>query len=742
MFRLNRAALPACASVCALAAGTAALGVIYGFRTLSGDLSFFALAASLWATAWLATRAFDHRDIVERVVRAGVLAFAELVACGLALGLAGQFTLTMTLICQVVLLVVAVAVFRREGSDPPPTPTWPVVAVAVGATIVVFVVAMGMGHSPLTAYDSLSYHLFFPARWIQAHALSIIPTPFSDEAQAYQPAGGELFFGWLMLGFHGDLLARIGQAPFYVFGAGAVFRLARRAGAAAAHAAYAAVFFLIGPMVVEQATGANVDLICAVLFAASLALGVAAVESDARRDWLLWGVAVGLFFGSKYLALVYAPVLMAVPIVRGIRVRAVWAAPGIAAVGFPWYLRNWIETGSPIYPSSLTVGGVTIARGAFSHAAMTRSAFHTDNLRLLALSAFHGFGPTLLAIWIPVALVAFAAVVVRRQWWPAGFIVAAVLATAPLCWMGVPDNADARFLLPGVVAAMSLFALAFTASPMWNGLVTAAYWLGIVFVLKGTAGGLRADVPWFMDGWLTWQGVLRSEFVALFAAMALAAAAVYALLRRSPWRAAVLTMLGTAATVAMAYGAEHWCPGTRCDYIHVASPHIRIGEVYAWRWLEAHASNAHVAYTGDNLPYALSGHHLQNTVFYVNIDRHRDWRFDDYARSFTRRGSAAGGVALASASGVLNPLGPGESASDAPRPRFERMLGDRGSWKSNLASAGISYLVVFAMNPYEVKFMWHNDGGFPIEDAWAAADPAFTLVYDNTDARVYTVRAE
>src|SRR5262249_17746594 len=151
----------------------------------------------------------------------------------------------------------------------------------------------------------------------------------------------------------------------------------------------------------------------------------------------------------------------------------------------------------------------------------------------------------------------------------------------------------------------------------------------------------------------------------------------------------------------------------------------------------AHASQVRVAYTGDNLPYALSGHHLQNTVSYVNIDRHRDWRFDDYARSFERRGAVAEGEVMASASRVLDPLAPGESARDAPRPRFERMSGDRTSWKSNLAHAGISYLVVFALNPYEINFMWHNDGGFPIEDAWAGADATFTLVYDNPDARVY-----
>jgi hypothetical protein len=741
---MSRDVLPAGTTVAALAAGVAALGVIYGFRSVAGDVLFMAVAGSLWMTAWIATRWFEHRDGVERIVRAGVIAFAEIAACGLILGGLRLLTLPAVLIAQAALLAIVLALARSTASPVDREHTvYPIAAIAVGAAMFCFVVAMGIGHSPLTAYDSLSYHLFFPARWIQQHALAIVPTPFSDEAQAYQPAAGELFFAWLMLPFHGDLLARIGQVPFYALGACVTVMLARRAGAQPAHAAYGAAFFLIAPLIVEQATGANVDLICAVLFAASLALGMAAVESDARRDWFLWGLSAGLFFGSKYLALVYAPLLITVPLVRGIRTRAVWAAPGIAALGLPWYLRNWIVAGSPIYPSSLAIGGLTIARGAFSHAALTRSAFHTNDLRVLALSAFHAFGPTLLVLWLPVALFVAASVIARRGWWPAGFLVAVTLLSAPLCWIGVPDNADARFLLPGVVPAMALFALAFTARPIWNAVVTGVYWIGMAFVLKGAAGGLNVAAPWFMDGWLTWQGVLRSEFVTAFAIATAVGAGVYALVRRSAWRTAVMAMMGVAATVAMADGAEHWCPGTRCDYVRVESLHIRMGEIYAWRWLEAHVSGAHVAYTGDNLPYALSGHRLQNTVSYVNIDRHGGWRFDDYARSFRHRGGlAAGDVRLASASHVLDPLGPGESGDDAPRPRFERMSGDRASWTRNLARDGIGYLVVFVLNPYEAPYVWHDAGGFPIENAWASSDPGFSLVFDNPDARIYAVRAE
>ncbi len=224
----------------------------------------------------------------------------------------------------------------------------------IALPLLAFIVAVGLVQSPLTLYDSVSYHLVFPARWLQDHRISIVPTPFSDPAQAYQPGNGELFFLWLMLPFHGDLLARIGQLPFLLLGAASLYAVARRCGARPGHAAYAPFFFLLARPVVEQAVGADVDLVCAATFLAAIHLGIVAVESDAPRDWALWGVILGLFLGSKYLALVYLPVLLVLPLLRGPRLKALWAIPGLVAFALPWYGRNWIVAGSPIYPASLT----------------------------------------------------------------------------------------------------------------------------------------------------------------------------------------------------------------------------------------------------------------------------------------------------------------------------------------------------------------------------------------------------
>ena len=131
-------------------------------------------------------------------------------------------------------------------------------------------------------------------------------------------------------------------------------------------------------------------------------------------------------------------------------------------------------------------------------------------------------------------------------------------------------------------------------------------------------------------------------------------------------------------------------------------------------------------------------------MYYVNIDRHRDWRFHDYDRAHRRRRDDDAPIeALAVSSGVLVPLpGPPRWHVDAVRPRFERMAGDRDAWIGNLKALAVDRLFVTALSAYEVDYMSHDGGGFPVEDEWARANPStFALIYENPQVKVYAVHA-
>lgn len=115
-------------AICAICASECVGGVYFGFASIPDHVTFWILAGTLLIAA---SRVSDSLcptcGPVDAVIRTGLVSFGLVVLCGLVLGAT-----------------------RLLAS-----------------------------HSPFIAYDSLSYHLFFPARWLQAHRVSIIPTPHS-----------------------------------------------------------------------------------------------------------------------------------------------------------------------------------------------------------------------------------------------------------------------------------------------------------------------------------------------------------------------------------------------------------------------------------------------------------------------------------------------------------------------------------------------------------------------------------
>jgi hypothetical protein len=702
---------------------------------MGGLIQFVALGVCVGAAAWrLAQHSGEAGSLSHHLLRSSVIATAIVVAVTMIAGAAGRLNAGDVLLLEICALAAAVGVTR--GSADPRLPfdarALPTTVVALVSATLACACAFAIRHAPLTLYDSLSYHLHFAARWVQDARLSIVPTPFSDEAQAYAPGNGELVFAWLMLPFHSDVLARMGQLPFAIGGALAVYAIARQLGSEREHAVYPAAVFLMARPVIEQMVGANVDLVCAAGFLAAVYFTLVAVERDGPRDWAMVGIAAGLYAGTKYLALVYIPALLLLACARGIRRNALWALPGIAAFALPWYARNWIVAGSPIYPASLSIGGMTIARGAFTRAAMTNTIFHTSNVTLLPAMLAHAVGPTLFVVWLPCAIAGWIAMS-RRGWWPAGALVAATLAMAPLYWFGFPVNVDSRFLMPAVGVAMVPMAFVFTAHRRWNTFVHAAYALSLAWIVVGLRRSIPAPLPWFMGDWLALNGLVPATMLPAFAVAAGAVAACWLVLRRRDALAlpGLVMAIGCAATVLFAAG--------RSDSLDVTSPYIRQGYIASWDWISDNVRGATIAYTGINLPYPLTGERLTNRVVYVNIDGRSRWRFHDYDRGYRSGRFVPDPPLLAQPSGELQPMaqrsGPRD---DAVRPRYERMHGDRDAWIFTLEQWRVQYLFVAMLSAYEIDYVWHNDRGFPIEDEWALADPVrFHIVYTNPQVHIY-----
>jgi hypothetical protein len=707
----------------------AAIGWPLGYHSPGSFLRLWTLSLFVGlSSARLERHLWPASDSLDAGLRTAAIAFALIVAGGMILGSLGWVATAPFLLFHAAVFGAVWLLTRAPAPAPAPIDAnFPLPAIAAIAAMLVLVVAVGLTHPP-QAYDSLNYHLYFPARWIQDGRLSIVPTPFGDEAPAYAPVNGELFFLWLMVPLHGDLAARAGQVPFYLLAGLALYGLARRLGARPEHAIYGPAFFLLAKPTVDQATGANVDLVCSSMFLLSLYLIIRAIDTDEMRDWLLAGVCLGLYGGTKFVSLVFAPALLLPLIWKSVQDRrrpsgrTLWALPGIVLFA-PWFIRNWVVAGSPVYPASLSLGPINIARGAFSRQTMLHSPFHVATSQWLALvvSVIHAFGLPLLVIALPFLAIGAASLARRWRAWPVGVLLVVPMLLVPLYWFGVPENAEPRFLAPLVGLALVPLAFVFGTRPRWNALVHGLYAAGLIWIVLGSPASVRSphSLPWFMQDWLTLQGSLNPQFGWVALLLAAVGAAWYLAYRT---RRAGIGLLAYCA-IACAFvgdGCARRCAPDGCEFLETPPNFVRRTTEDGWAWIAAHTAHATVAYTGTNVPYALFGDRLTNRVYYVNIDHHADWRFNDYDRARRKR--------------------PDYQAPDSTRPRYERQYGSATAWMQNLRSRGVNYLFIGAMSTFE-DALWQADEGFPVEDRWAESEPdAFNLVYANPDVRIYAFR--
>jgi hypothetical protein len=226
---------------------------------------------------------------------------------------------------------------------------------------------------PPLSWDSLTYHMTIAARWVQDGGYSPMPFPDALWDYGHYPNGGELIAAFLLLPFHSDLLANCTALPFLLLAGAATCALARELGAGLRDALLLAAVVMVSPPLFAYVTTQYVDVqVTAEALAAALFL-VRSLRTGASGDRLLAFAAVGLAAGTKQSALALCAVGTVVLIGSALRRRSWTGVPAsllaMIAVSAPWYLRNWIETGNPLFPFAVTIGGRELLAGSIYRSA-------------------------------------------------------------------------------------------------------------------------------------------------------------------------------------------------------------------------------------------------------------------------------------------------------------------------------------------------------------------------------------
>ena len=209
--------------------------------------------------------------------------------------------------------------------------------------------------SPVTEWDTLGYHLALPKIYLAQGALRRL----AWSAFAHSPQNSEMIY-LLALALRRGIAAQwvnLAHGVMFVLSAYVLCRrhVSRRAGL------LAAAILAVQPVVQRVADGAMNDFAaasCALLALVVFLRGRQEREqADGRRLYLLCGCLSGIVLSQKFNGLWAAGsmfVLIGAESIfrreRGSLAGLVAFLGGVACFGSPWYLRNLIITGNPVWP--------------------------------------------------------------------------------------------------------------------------------------------------------------------------------------------------------------------------------------------------------------------------------------------------------------------------------------------------------------------------------------------------------
>lgn len=682
------------------------LDVLAGGLRLSAAVLLLAAAARRWAPRLLPA---GPRSFSETFLRVGLIATVFAVSSVAVLGAAGALGGWTLLLASAALY--GGALFLPSPGRPPagagrrrvPWPLAPALLVlAVDAVV-------HLPASPVN-WDAMTYHLYFPARWLQEGRLFHVPTVFSDDSAAFAPQNGALFFAWQMALLGSDATTNVSQLLCLLFVAAAVYRSALLLGARRQAALMAAATLPWLAPLRRWALSANVDVFLLAFWTGGVYWLLAYFRRGGRGNLVACGLALGLAAGTKTVGLPLAAAPAAVLALgllwkrRGADL-GLFAGAATAAGGW-WYAKNLLLYGNPLFPLDFQVLGLRF-HGAYTAATLRETLFRIDGLGNWLETVAITFGiaacSLLVAGWLGLAALA----------WQGRRIAAPALAVFAAAWTAyvyavVPHNNQTRFLLPALAVAVVGWA-------GWLRAVPRRGWRAGLFLLGIAAAAWDARPHQVWAYHLERLAAAGTNAVAwMVLGLLAAAAAAWSAWR---WRAsgrhgfAVLAVLAFWPAVAL---ASHHAGTSRLAFL--ARADYRVWGAGYLMFNDPALAPRRIAYSGVNVPYALMGPGFRHVVVYCNTQGDPDDGFYDFWARDPR----------------LYPT---------HKPGLYRGADDFDVWRRCLGERGIDTVVVFATLPVERPAHWALLDDFPIEREWMRRRPdLFEPLLWTEKAEVYRVR--
>ncbi|HEX6116170.1 MAG TPA: phospholipid carrier-dependent glycosyltransferase [Solirubrobacterales bacterium] len=353
---------------------------------VAGALCFGAMSGAALGAAWLlVSRRYRELAGADRIVALGLYAVLAVLAVHLLPAMLGVLSRASVLAASALLLALATLVPRASapaappagdgGGGPPAGADGPVAVWLNRAAIgLLGLLGLAVAHDQAfvapTAVDTLNFHLPGVAAWIETGSIWQIDVYLPFVAPGHYPNNGDALLLAAVLPWQSDFLAHLVLWPVYALVGVAVYALARELGAARQASISAAVLILALPAVILPALiNTYPDALMLFGFAAGLVFLVRHARGGETRELVAAGLALGLSFGTKWYGVSAVAIVLLVWFVatwargRGLG-RAVRDGAALAGLvllaGGVWLLRNWIETGNPVFPVKVAPFGIEL----------------------------------------------------------------------------------------------------------------------------------------------------------------------------------------------------------------------------------------------------------------------------------------------------------------------------------------------------------------------------------------------
>jgi hypothetical protein len=682
-------------------------------------INFFLLNLLVAASSFLITyRLIRFPDFVDSLILWFLLYLTQIITTELILGISSLLFLKNVFLLNLAVFLVVWLIARRKESnfDPEGLPKAfsgilnnrpALFLITAIASFGLVKIAINLANPPF-GWDSLNYHFTFAVEWLKSGNLDTPITIFDDPSPTYYPINGSLYFLWLILPLKNVFFADLGQMPFFILAFLCIYNISQKAGLDKRHSFYAATLFVLIPNFFKQLQIAYVDVMVAGLFFACLNYLFVLDEDFSWKNVFAYSLGLGLLLGTKTVGLPYASLLLvpfACLLLRNLKKFYLIFIMIVAVIllGSFSYIRNFMETGNPLYPLDFKLFGRVFFKGVMDLNTY-RAHFKPEDYRLTKALFHEGLGvQTLLLVLSGVLLAPALALWKKRKeldFYSVYFLVLPILLF--LTYRYVIPLANLRYLYPflgiGIILGFYIAQILKVPRPIVTILtiicslasmselakrqelvISMLLTFGVFSFIMLSIRFIRLKIPRFTSGKIILTLLLLSCGLIFLEKW----------YRKNEFR----------RYVKMVKYSGFWPDAVR-----------------AWDWLNNNTTGNNIAYAGRPVPFPLYGTNLKNNVYYVSVNS-----IDPAKLHYFKDSRYVWGYDFLSLHRNL------EAKANY------RGNADYKAWIKNLLRRNTDYLFVYSL--HQTK-----EVAFPLEDGWAKAHPEiFSSIFNNETAHIYRI---